>query len=603
MRTTDRLMTPDTLRIVVFSVAFLLISSLTVALTRYGGGLALVWLGSAITAAMLVNLSREYWLRGMITIAGASAVATSLFGFGPKMAPLLAIINTFEGWLIASLLLALRPRRDWLDSVGGLTVLVLAGGVVASGVAAIPGGFAASLAAPGPWHSHAASWWAAHGLGTLVGFPVFCLLTSSSRQRFIDRWPARRALELAAHLAVITATAIVALGQATLPLLYLPIVSLMLAAFRCGREGATFGLLAIASTAVVVWGEGTLIGSLDITLTQKVLFLQFYLATLSLLVVPVAVALRHYRRMLVELEQRRALKSLIAEHSDDALLNLDEHGRVRYASPAAERLAGTEQLEGEPLALFFDPLDELLVRGTLAQAAAAPGQTVDMERAVVRGESQLWLEAKIRAVALQDQPGALHGYAVTIRDVTARKQTELDAIQAAETDPLTGLANRRALLCQLEGALAHAAQRPFALAILDLDHFKSINDTHGHHAGDQVLRQVAATMERMSSPSRFFARLGGEEFALISRQPSFETALALCEQLREAIGELRFTSSDGASFGVTASIGCTRIDRGGTAAQALQAADALLYHAKHTGRNRVEAMPWKGERRVIRRAA
>lgn len=600
-------LTPHVRRIALFAVAFFLVTSVTIGISRYGGGLALVWFGSAIAAVMLIGLERGYWLRGILAIMAASALATSLFGFGPHMAVPLALINAFEAWLIARLLMALRPQRDWLDSVGGLAVLVVVGGLLVPGLVAIAGGYAATQATQGTWQFHAGTWWAAHGLGTVIGLPMAYFALGTPLQQLRGRWSGRMAAELAGHLALIALFAGAAMGQSVLPLLFVPIVPLLLAAFRCGREGATLGVLVIATIAIVFHGDANLVGSLAITPGQKILFLQFYIATLSLLTLPVSVALRQYQLVLVELEERRALKHLIAEHSDDALLNLDSQGMIRYASSAAHRLSRRDELVGEALAVFFEPLDETLVRGALAQAAAAPGQTVDMERAVIHDEEQLWLEAKIRAVAPPatsgGKPDELHGYAVTIRDVTARKQTELDAIQAAETDPLTGLANRRALLGQLERALAHAEQRPFALAILDLDHFKSINDTHGHNAGDQVLRQVAAVMERMSSPSRFFARLGGEEFALISRQASFESSLALCEQLREAIGALRFAGADGAPFAVTASIGCTRIDAPGTPAQALQSADALLYHAKHAGRDRVEAMPWKGERRAVRRAA
>lgn len=601
------IMTAPWPRIGIFAAAFLLLTMLTIGISRYGGGLALVWFGSAIAAVMLLGLAREYWLRGLLAIMAVSAIATSVVGFGPHMAAPLALINAFEAWLIARLLVALRPERDWLDNVGGLAVLVLAAGVVAPGVTAIVGGYAAAFAGPGDWQLHAGRWWAAHGLGTMIGFPIAFLISTVPVADWFGRWSRRAAGELALNLGIIALVTYVSISQWLVPILFLPIVPLLFTAFRCGRQGAALGLLVIAAMSVLLQDRSSVIGGIAPSPASMVLYIQFYLAVLSLLAIPVSVALRQYELVLVELEERRALKHLIAEHTDDVLLNLDGHGMIRYASPAASRLSGIDELEGEPLAVFFDPLDDQLVRGVLAQAAADPNQTVDMERAVIHDEEQLWLEAKIRAVAPATtsggKPGELHGYAVTIRNVTARKQNELDAIQAAETDPLTGLANRRVLLGQLERSLAHAEQRPFALAILDLDHFKSVNDTHGHNAGDQVLREVATVMRRMSSPSHFFARLGGEEFAVISRQPSFESSLALCEQLREAIAELRFAAPDGAPFGVTASIGCTRISNGGTAAQALQAADALLYHAKHAGRDRVEAMPFKGERRVIRRAA
>lgn len=592
----ERLLTASTLRIAAFAGAYFGITSLTIGWSRYGGGLALVWFGSAVAAVMLLGLPRAHWGRAMVAIMGASALATSLFGFGPRMALPLALINALEAWIVARLLLAIRPQRDWLDNVSGLAAFVAVGGIIAPGLAAIAGGFVASLAAPGAWYQHGAEWWMAHGLGTLIGFPMAYLAAGGGRKDLSIRWRAARAAELAGHLLVIAALSWMALGQSRLPLLFLPIVPLLLAAFRCGREGATFGTLVIAAAALLPDNHQSMIAGLGLTDRELVLFLKFYLATVSLLALPVSVALRQHQLVLDELEERKALELLVADHSDDALLNLDENGLVRYASPAGARLSEADELVGKPLGLFFDPLDEGLVRGVLAQAAASPGEICIIERTVLRGEVQLWLQAKIRAVApvsaVDGRAGAIHGYAVTIRDVTARKQIELDAIRASETDPLTGLPNRRALLRQLEGALAPAGQRPFALAILDLDHFKAINDSHGHMVGDEVLREVSAVMRRMSSPRRYFARLGGEEFALISHQHEFADAARLCERLRAEIAALRFTGARGARFAVTASIGLTRIAAPSNTAQALQAADALLYAAKDGGRNRVQtALP------------
>ena len=605
-------MTAPALRIAAFTAAFFAITSLTIGWTRYGGGLALVWFGSAVAAVMLLGLPRALWRRGLMAIMAASALATSLFGFGPHMAAPLALINAFEAWLVARLLLAVRPQRDWLDTVSGLAALI-AVGVTATGLAAASGGLAASMAVPVPWQQHAADWWAAHALGTLIGFPLASLASGAGRAEPIVRWAPAQLLKLAGHLALIAATAWLAVIHSQVPLLFLPIVPLLLAAFRCGREGATFGTMVVA--AIIMWSSqqgGSLSAAPVLTATQQALFLQFYLATISLLALPVSVALKQHQRLVAELEDRKALKRLIADHSDDALLNLDEHGLIRYASPASARLSGEEEaLVGEPLGVFFDPLDEGLVRAALAQAAARPGETHSLERAVLRGEEQLWLEAKLCAVAppsvIDGKTGALHGYAVTIRDVTQRKQAELDALEAAETDPLTGLPNRRALLAQLERCLAHAEQRPFALAILDLDHFKSINDSHGHLAGDAVLREIAGVMRRMSSPSRYFARLGGEEFALISRLGGLERSVGLCEQLREEIGGLVVSvpgpGPGGKNLAVTVSIGVTLVAGRTSASQALQAADALLYEAKNRGRNRVETALGRAMRTAVRRAA
>lgn len=584
-------MTADFRRIASYAASFFVITSVTVSLSRIGGGLALVWLGGAVGAAMFTQLPQKLWKFGFVAIFCASALATSLFGFGPRPALPFALVNATEAWLIARLLVFVRPQGDSLDRLDslGLVVVIVA---AAPAIMAIPGGLIASFFAPGPWYQHAASWWAAHALGTLIALPLALLITQIRVRNMRQRWARREIIELAGHCVLIAAVAMLAVGQNTLPLMFLPVVPMLLAAFRCRREGAILGTIIVSGA--IIYALANQLSPVELTGMSpkgKVLFLQFYLAMISLLAVPVSVALRQHELVVNELKENKALSGLIADHSNDAMLNLDPQGSIRYASPAGNRLSGLADLEGQPLAVFFDPLDEGLVRDLLAQAAGAAGETCSLERPVVCGDEQLWLEAKACAVdhGVPGKPAALQGFAVTIRDVTARKQTELAAIHAAETDPLTGLPNRRALLRRLEQGLNHAEQRPFALAIVDLDHFKAINDTHGHLAGDATLREVAGVMRRLSNSDRFFARLGGEEFALIAAQSDFSQNIALCERLRKDVSALALESPSGTKFRVTASIGLARLDRRHTAAQALEAADGLLYRAKDGGRNRVEA--------------
>ena len=598
----------DLARIAWFAAAYFALTSLAILWSRFGGGLALIWPGTALLCALLTTLPRRRWPAVLGVFAGLSAAATALFGLGPQVAVPLALVNVFEGWVIALLLLALRPRRDWLESVEGLTALVVVAGVAGPALAAGAGGAIVAGQLGGFWLDHALDWLPSHGLGTLLTFPLACMAARGDLSGEADGSSTGRPLEFLAHGLGVAAVAGLAFFGSRYPLLFLPIAPLLLAALRLGRRGASLGMIVIAAAAAAaVHSDSGFFARLGLPLGETALFVQFYLATLLLLALPASVALRQHQLLVAELEDRKALERLVADHSEDALLNLDETGLVRYASPAGQRLSGQDELVGKPLGLFFDPLDQGLVRGALAEAAARPGETRSLERPVLRGDEQVWLEAKLRAVAHVPahggRPEALHGYAVTIRDVTARKHAELDAIQAAETDPLTGLANRRAFHGQLERALAHAGQRPFALAILDLDHFKSINDTHGHMMGDAVLREVAAVMRRLSNPSRFFARIGGEEFALIGRQRDFADAERLCERLRAETAALRFTAPDGTRFSPTASIGLTPIAARMSAARALQAADTLLYAAKNSGRDRIETPSSLPARTSFRRVA
>ena len=587
-----------------FAAAFFLITSLTIFWTRFSGGLALVWLGTAVLSALLIHLPRAKWKSAMLAFVALSTLATSLFGFGPEIALPLALINVFEGWLVASALLLIRPQRDFLHSLPGLASLACVGGLLAPLAAGVPGGMLASTVSPGLWYQHAGNWIAGHGLGTMLAFPIMYMAATGELGTILSRWTRRASLEMAGLMLLVTAVAAVSFFQAIVPLQFLPIIPLLLLSFRRGRLGATLGTAAIAATGgLALHLDAGYLEGLALSTAHKVLYLQFYLAVILLLGLPAAVALKAHQLLMGQLEQKKALRSLVDDHSDDALLNLDPDGIIRFASLASERLSGETELTGRHVGLFFDPLDDLLVRGILAQAAAAPGETRVLERAVVRGDDQLWLEAKVRAVGLEDGSPGITGYAVTIRDVSERKHSELLARQDAETDPLTGLPNRRALLKRLEPILAGSGHRPFALAIVDLDHFKAVNDSHGHNTGDAVLRDVARVMRRMATGNRFFARLGGEEFALVAQHGDFEESVAFCEALRGAIGSLSHATPHGRRIAVTASIGLARIAGVKTAADALQAADALLYKAKDAGRNRTEASPATPVERANRKAA
>lgn len=159
--------------------------------------------------------------------------------------------------------------------------------------------------------------------------------------------------------------------------------------------------------------------------------------------------------------------------------------------------------------------------------------------------------------------------------------------QLARTDPLTGLPNRRAFDEKIDVAI-HAGET-FSVAIIDLDHFKSVNDTHGHPVGDAVLRQLGAILTQTSRATDFVARIGGEEFAIILPGASPEANYAYVERVRMAIEEnLVVTTEEMLRVSGTASIGMTtRKHRDEGYATMFARADSALYAAKQNGRNRV----------------
>ncbi|MCE5979024.1 GGDEF domain-containing protein, partial [Pseudomonas sp. JR33AA] len=151
----------------------------------------------------------------------------------------------------------------------------------------------------------------------------------------------------------------------------------------------------------------------------------------------------------------------------------------------------------------------------------------------------------------------------------------------AQSDPLTGLANRRGM----DEAIGvwQDTLKSFAVISVDIDHFKLVNDTYGHGAGDETLREVARLMKHVSRPEDLVCRIGGEEFALLLPNSSISVATAVAERLRVAVDSAKFEVVDH----ITISLGVALWKKGESVKAALEQADQLLYRAKSLGRNRV----------------
>lgn len=161
----------------------------------------------------------------------------------------------------------------------------------------------------------------------------------------------------------------------------------------------------------------------------------------------------------------------------------------------------------------------------------------------------------------------------------------------AHTDPLTGLANRRALFERLQQEVARSRRHPLALSlvVIDVDHFKAVNDRHGHAVGDMVLQAVADLLIQRSRESDLLARFGGEEFCAVLTDSDLDQALNWAERARSSIEQLRFSGLP--DLRITASFGVARLAEQDelTSDVLFSQADQAVYQAKRLGRNRVEA--------------
>jgi diguanylate cyclase (GGDEF)-like protein len=177
---------------------------------------------------------------------------------------------------------------------------------------------------------------------------------------------------------------------------------------------------------------------------------------------------------------------------------------------------------------------------------------------------------------------------IALRKTIEKQRRELELL--ATTDGLTGLFNRRHFMARLEEEVAriHRFDIPLSLLMIDLDHFKAINDQHGHLIGDQVLVHIAGLLKTGGRGTDFVARYGGEEFCILALGANGEFAEMLANRLRELIANTPCPIKERESLAITCSIGVAAINGlGPDSSQFLKAADQALYLAKRSGRNRV----------------
>jgi diguanylate cyclase (GGDEF)-like protein len=168
-------------------------------------------------------------------------------------------------------------------------------------------------------------------------------------------------------------------------------------------------------------------------------------------------------------------------------------------------------------------------------------------------------------------------------------QNEQRLLLAAMVDPLTGVLNRRRFteLSKIEEGRSRRHGLPFAVLMIDIDHFKRINDGFGHPVGDQAIRALAETCARSLRPHDLLARFGGEEFVLTLPQTDLEGAAVVAERVRQAVEQLALPSEAG-TVRFTISIGIATYRSGRLLEEIIESADQALYRAKEAGRNRVE---------------
>ncbi len=280
----------------------------------------------------------------------------------------------------------------------------------------------------------------------------------------------------------------------------------------------------------------------------------------------------------------------------DSVVFVDTNLQIVFWNRAAERLTGLSastvlfQSWSSNLLGLRDESGTPLGEATCPIRRTLSSRVQTLRRMTMKGRSGERLSLDVRAIPVIGQDGVMQGVSLLLHDASSRITMEqrIESLHLQATrDPLTNVANRA------EFDRAHAEfvrthlQRGLSCALLicDLDHFKSVNDTYGHQAGDEVLVSFAALLQRAAAPGDLVARYGGEEFVMLCADCDNATITQRAEKIRRELEELPHSCLDGRP--ITASFGVTEIQAGDTPETMLRRADRALLHAKESGRNRV----------------
>ncbi len=589
--------------IAIVAVSWSLAAIVTFYAIRVLGGTTLIWIPVGIATAALFGMPYRRWAQTVAVLIACAVPIHLVFDFTVAK----AVGYTAGGMLcsVAGAYLArvsLRNRR--LDNLEFRDFLFLS-------LSAGAGSLAGTIVAGFFWDEVSwllIGWWMfANWLGIMLVSPTVI----AARARFHWNRHARLTvmrLELSASLFFLfclsAAISWWALHETRVPLMFLVALVVVFASSRHGQLGTTVTLFAFALIGTV-----SSIVIVPMTLLAELPRLDRAFALQSFMGIVLVVGL-HLSRRLMQVDRLSAgfesQNRILAQNN--AMFRLAERlsgvGRWQFFHKTRRQIWSQElcTMHGLPPGcrpdrvlrskLYPDSL-EVLHAGMNRHAASREPYRIELDMVLPSGE------ARVMCLLAQNEfapDGSLEETFAVVSDVTdhyreveqlaqekgqALQQAE-EAQQLALTDPLTGLPNRRRAMAEIDRTIIRYARagKPLSLVVFDLDHFKSVNDTYGHQAGDSVLVRIARIATAQCRPNDLVGRIGGEEFIWVLPGATPAVARKAAERLRGAIEEY---AGDGPE--ITASVGYATWATGDSGLTLFARADAALYDAKNSGRN------------------
>jgi|GEM_PF-1376942 len=296
-----------------------------------------------------------------------------------------------------------------------------------------------------------------------------------------------------------------------------------------------------------------------------------------------------------EVKKLSAWRNLLLNSAGEGLFGVDQEYRCIFMNPAALMMLGYE--EGEVIGRDVHSLLQVAFPdGTISPVDQSPIHRTGID-GIMRKKEETFIrkngtsfEVELTTTPIMEA-GRQTGVEVVFTDITRRKEMEAELMRLATTDPLTGLPNRRSFIQEVEVEMVHSRFSPknsTAFLMIDLDHFKRVNDDFGHAGGDAVLKAFAAELQKILRKSDLLGRIGGEEFGVLLRFTDLSSAARLAEKLRARVSAMEIPFEE-KTIRITVSIGVTvQRPEDDSLDTLMSRADSAMYAAKNAGRDRVE---------------
>ncbi|WP_174275011.1 sensor domain-containing diguanylate cyclase [Sphingomonas bacterium] len=584
----------------------LFVAGLLSELLPHQRGLTALWLPNAILLALLLEKRRSGGRLALLAGALAAGIVSLVVrGMPPITILTFPLANILESVTAAALIRRMGGILGTFDRVEDVLRMVAAA-LIAPLVPALLGMVALHEAFGSAW---VASWYAWYGAGALslaIVTPAAMVAIALYRDPRLRARIRHGAADLVGILALIAGMASLIFFYVTLPGLSLLLPCAMFAAFRQRQAGALAAVLVIALVAIeaTMHDYGPIARTTVLTPELRMVMLQLYLGATFLVALPVASALTERDSRAAEANRLAERFRAVVENVGEVIFCTDAAGRWTYLNPAWSTISGYP-LSSSMGASWLDHVetqdrDELegWVRPVLTGEIESSRRLIHFQTG---HRGRRWMEVAMHT--LRDGAGQVMGATGTLRDIDDRKRLEEHVLSAkrdaeqraaeaatlAATDELTGLANRRAFQRHLGRQIEASRElgQTFALAIFDVDHFKAVNDEHGHVVGDRVLQRVALRALGAVRSGDLVGRIGGEEFGILMPGANADDAAIVAERLCRSIESV--VETEGKPLpGVTVSVGVAALDDSMAPGELMSRADVALYAAKASGRNRIK---------------